>query len=387
MSNISLPEILNDRQNDLTDYYQVIRDCAGSKNIFWDSILHSWVVTGYKECSNLIDSKFLSKSRLALSLNSEDDQLISFVQSILDAQMMFCDGEEVQERRRYWSRQINAAELEEKNNDLDEIARITINDIHPNKKFNLYDDLLRKYVSRVICYRLKLTEDERLRLSPMITHYVRFLDGKLKTEMSLKYSLVSIVNMYSELGKKIDLFPDVNTTKHKWISDYILMVVAGHESTAYLLATLLVNVKQTGSWNDFLSSDSRLIGGFIKESLRYDSPIQIIGRKAVADFTLNGQKIKADDKVLLHVGAANRDPEVFDEPNIFLGDRVGSPPLSFGLDDSKCIGHSLALRECMAFINSLVSEGVILEIDSEEISWDNGIAGRNFNAIPAVIRR
>ncbi len=381
MNPISLLRISSHYSDDINGYYNALRPKTGS--IFWDESLNAWVIVGYKECLDLIDSKKLSKSRLALAGEMGDEDLVNFSQSVLDAQMMFSDDPKVQKRRKYWSQQIELSLGKSKNFNLESIASSTINEIQKGADFNLYEDLLRKYVSRVICYLLHVTEEERKHLYPMIVQYVGFLDGKIRTNLDLKKSLLSIVMLYSELAKKRERFEATKISKHCWVSDYILMIVAGHESTAYLLATLLLNISEIKLKDKINKGDSKILFLLIQEAIRFDSPVQIIGRKALENIIVDGENIKPEDKVLLHVGAANRDPTIFKNPEEFSPNRTEAQPLSFGIGNTKCIGHSLAFKEALEFLNVLSKKNISLEIRENEIEWDNGIAGRNYKLIPA----
>lgn len=385
MNSVSLVDILGSYKG-LSDYYSSISNLGGTEKIYWDNVLSAWVVTGYQECTALVNSHCLDKSRLDIEDSIlKDKDLVSFTRHILKSQMIFSQNEASKKQRQYWFAQLNNAPIDEEESMMVQIANKTLSETPLNKKINIYNDILRKYVSRIISYKLGIDENTRLNLIPQIEYYVRFLDGKLKSEQSLNRAFFSIVSLYSHLGNKIEDFPGGDLDRHEWISNYILVLIAGHESVAYMLATLLLNNTYDFLVNVMLESNSDIFRKLLIESHRYDSPIQLIGRRAVSNFLFKSRKIKKGDKFLLHIGMANRDLGVFKRPDVFQYDRNEALPLSFGIGSTKCIGQTLALRESKAFLKALMSSRIRLNIFHDEVRADHGVAGRNYENIPAIL--
>jgi cytochrome P450 len=91
-----------------------------------------------------------------------------------------------------------------------------------------------------------------------------------------------------------------------------------------------------------------------QEALRYDAPVQAIGRIAAADATVAGTAVPAGTMVLAMLGAANRDPARFSAPGRFDMSRTGPPPLSFGGGIHRCLGAPLARLEAAIFLPALL---------------------------------
>ncbi|OPX16547.1 cytochrome P450 [Gordonia sp. i37] len=127
----------------------------------------------------------------------------------------------------------------------------------------------------------------------------------------------------------------------------IMCFVAGTETTTALLgnavAALLTHPEQSAK----LAAAPERAGDAIRETLRYDSPLQMTKRVARAESRYGGQVIRYGDQVLLCLGAGNRDPEVFDAPNEFSIDRgadmrSAASHLGFGHGMHGCLGAALA---------------------------------------------
>ena len=126
------------------------------------------------------------------------------------------------------------------------------------------------------------------------------------------------------------------------------VLVAGHETTASLLSLMLYRLIHQPELVDLLRADPSLIPWAVEEFLRYDSPVQGLFRTNRDECVVHGEKIEADTKVQLLFAAANRDPEVWQDPDDIQLDRFGpgtKPHLAFGWGVHHCIGNVLARRE------------------------------------------
>jgi cytochrome P450 PksS len=103
----------------------------------------------------------------------------------------------------------------------------------------------------------------------------------------------------------------------------------------------------------------------VEEGLRYDGAVQLVQRIAREDLILRGQTIRKGDLLYLSLGAANRDPEVFLEPDRFFIAREHIPHLAFGAGPHLCLGMTLARRELEVALTQLVERMPRLRFDRE----------------------
>src|SRR5699024_10256868 len=110
-------------------------------------------------------------------------------------------------------------------------------------------------------------------------------------------------------------------TADEIIGFLFLMVVAGNETTTKLLGNAVYWAARNPEQLDILLADPERVTDWVEETLRYDTPSQIIARTATADLEYYGQTVPAGDRVLLLPGSANRDEQIFDEPDRYDLDR------------------------------------------------------------------
>ena len=132
------------------------------------------------------------------------------------------------------------------------------------------------------------------------------------------------------------------------------LVFGGHETTVNLLGNGLLALLRNPEELERLRAAPERIDAAIEELLRYDSPAQFISRSAVVDFTWRGASIRAGDVVLAGLGAANRDPAAFADPDRLDLGRDPNPHLAFGLGTHFCPGAQLTRLEARAAIPALL---------------------------------
>jgi cytochrome P450 len=135
----------------------------------------------------------------------------------------------------------------------------------------------------------------------------------------------------------------------------ILLMIAGNETTTNLLGNLLNRLAEAPDDWAAMRSDPSLIEAAIEESLRVDSPAQMIIRRATEDVVLGAETIKAGDRVLVYLASANRDPSRWDDPANFELARERDRHVAFGHGVHTCIGAPLARMEAKAAMTSLVA--------------------------------
>ncbi len=130
---------------------------------------------------------------------------------------------------------------------------------------------------------------------------------------------------------------------------------AGGESTASLLGSAVWILANHPDIQRRLRDDPELLGAFIEEALRYESPFPGHYRHVVTDATLGGVELPAGSRLLLLWGAANRDPVHFEAPNEFRLDRPkGKGHLTFGKGAHFCVGAGLARLEARVVLGMLI---------------------------------
>ena len=142
-------------------------------------------------------------------------------------------------------------------------------------------------------------------------------------------------------------------TDREFCNLWLLLVVAGNETTRHLLAGGLHALAEHPAERDRLAADEGLVPAATEELLRWVTPIMQFRRTAARDTVLAGQPIAAGDKVVLYFTAANRDPAVFADPHGLDLGRDPNPHLAFGIGPHFCLGAGLARLEARALLSAL----------------------------------
>ena len=134
-------------------------------------------------------------------------------------------------------------------------------------------------------------------------------------------------------------------TEIELIQNCIFILNAGHETTTNLIGSALALLHDHPDQKARLLAEPALIGPCIEEVLRFRSPNQFGNREATAPVTISGVEIAAGTNLHLCIGAANRDPEVFEEPTKFDIGRKPNRHLAFAGGPHVCVGLTLARME------------------------------------------
>ncbi len=151
-------------------------------------------------------------------------------------------------------------------------------------------------------------------------------------------------------------------SERELISTAILLFAAGFETTTHLIGNGLLALLRHPDQLARLRADRSLVRPAVEELLRYDSPVQIAARTAYEDLSIGGQRIDAGGLVLAMLGAANRDPARFADPERFDVARDEGPPMSFGGGIHFCLGAALARLEGQIVLDRLLDRFGVMEL-------------------------
>jgi cytochrome P450 len=149
------------------------------------------------------------------------------------------------------------------------------------------------------------------------------------------------------------------------ISTCNLLLIAGHETTVNLIGNaMLAMLRNPVQWAA-LGADAGRAPAIVEETLRYDPPVQMIGRIAADDMTIGGIEMPTGDVMMLLLAAAQRDPADFDRPEIFDPDRGTLRHLGFGRGAHYCLGAPLARLEAGAALSAVTARFPDARLDAE----------------------
>ena len=157
------------------------------------------------------------------------------------------------------------------------------------------------------------------------------------------------------LGRLLAKNEDGTITEDELFYFAMLLLLAGNETTTNLLGGMFDTLARDPDSYNRIRADHSLIPMAIEEQLRYSSPVQNLYRTARADYPVGDVTIPVGARVLLSFGAANRDPRVFDDPDVYRVDRNPSQHIAFGFGAHLCLGAQLTRMEAQAVLRELVT--------------------------------
>jgi cytochrome P450 len=169
------------------------------------------------------------------------------------------------------------------------------------------------------------------------------------------------------------------------IATCILLLFAGHETTTSLLGTgLLALLRNPDEWAA-LRDDPALAASAVEEFLRYDGPQKVMMRFVADDLELRGKRLRRGERVLLIGAAANRDPEVFPEPDRLDLDRSPNEHLGFGYGIHYCLGAPLARMEGRLAFAAIARELPNIRLAGPAPEWHRTIVSRGLRSFPVAV--
>lgn len=161
-----------------------------------------------------------------------------------------------------------------------------------------------------------------------------------------------------------------------------LLIVAGTDTTTHLLGnTILAFIKFPDLYTS-IKTNPDIIPHLIEESLRFDSPVQCVMRRASVNTEIAQVQIKKDELVLLFVGSANHDETVYDNPHRFIIDRTPQHHLTFGAGIHSCIGSQIARLQARIALQQLLPYFDIWQrADSAPLEYFNSIFFRGLTTL------
>ncbi|MCZ6502608.1 MAG: cytochrome P450 [Gammaproteobacteria bacterium] len=163
-----------------------------------------------------------------------------------------------------------------------------------------------------------------------------------------------------------------------------LLFGAGHETTVNLIGNGLLALHRHPEQLQLLKSDPSLVTNAVEELLRYDSSVQFSGRTAFEDVEIHGRKISKGEEVMTLLGAANHDPEMYEDPDSLDIRREKIKPLSFGGGIHTCLGAQLARIEASVALNTLLKRLPGFKLDDIETpEWKDTITLRGLKQLRA----
>lgn len=171
-------------------------------------------------------------------------------------------------------------------------------------------------------------------------------------------------------------------TEDEVVAACILLIFAGYETTTNLLGNSMIALARNPDQHRALRTDPELASSAVEEFLRFDGPVKAVSRIVIEDLELDGQQLRAGDRVFPLIIAANHDPQRFDRPHELDLARTNNRHLTFGWGEHFCLGASLARIEGRVALPRIARRFPEIELADEPLSWRDGILTRGVTSLP-----
>jgi cytochrome P450 len=264
-----------------------------------------------------------------------------------------------------------------------QIAHALLDTAGQSGRMDLITEFAAPLPIRVICYLLGIPADDIGRIRQWGTIVGSSLDGigsraeQRRIELAARHLARYFANLFEAHRRepRDDLLQvlldahedDEQLSQEELVATCCLLLIAGFETTVNLIGNgSLAMLRNPDQWK-LLVSSHRLIPNAVEEMLRYDAPVQLVGRTASEAMTLAGVALARGDTVGVFIGGANRDPSVFAEPAVFDIERANARDhLSFSGGIHYCLGSALARLEGQIALEVLTERCPELRADGFE---------------------
>jgi cytochrome P450 len=283
---------------------------------------------------------------------------------------------------------------------IQQIVDEIIDRMEPQRHMDLIADFAFRLPVTVICDMLGIPEEHRQVFFTASRAFARLLSltplGRVEIDEQNSYSL-AMAEYFRGLFERRRREPGNDLTTHlvqaegsaltneELTANVILLFGAGHETTVNLIGNGLLALYRNPDQLDLLKSDLSLLPNAIEELLRYDPPVQVVNRTALEYVEeIGGISLEKGQTVICLLGAANRDPEIYSDPDRLDITRRDVQPLSFGGGIHYCLGAQLARIEAEIAIATLLRRLPSLQPnDIEHPDWRQTFVLRGLNKLPA----
>lgn len=388
------------------DPYPTYHYLRETQPIHW-SFLGGWVLTRYADIKFVLgDPRFLSLP-IPQGL-AQKSQYLQKKQKNLDAIaqigsnfLFFVDNTDHTRLRRLIGKVFSAERIGQIIPQIQQIADDLIDRVQPQGQMDAVADFAEQLPGRVIAQIMGLPAEDweslhewshdlfRIfdpfmplkicdRMNQAALEFTAYLRLQLAQRRQTPSSdLISALMTVQEQGDRL--------SEEEVIAVCIMMFIAAEQTTISLIGNSLLALLRHPDQLALLRQRPELMPQALEELTRYDSPAQIIGRKASETMTLGDQTIEAGQALMLCLGAANRDPAQFSDPDQLNIARTENRHLAFSGGSHFCIGAGLARIEFSIALQTLIQRLPTFQINSDQLAqlaWKENVVLRSLQSLP-----
>jgi hypothetical protein len=390
------------------DPYPLLHRLRAEEPVYWSDVLSSWMLTRYDDVvSTLRDPRLLSSAgRMTALLDQLPDGMRENVR-LLDrhyaATLPFQNPPEHTRMRALVNKAFSPRVIESMRSQIQEIADQLLDVVQQDRSMDIIHDFAFPLPVALISAMVGVPLEHRDQLKAWTNQIFRiFSSGRARPETAENgmRSLIEIREYLSQLIAQRRKQPQEDLisylvaveeqgdslTSEQVLANTVTFFVAGHETTTNMIGNAMLALLQNTDQLHKLRNDPSLIVPAVEELLRYDGSLLRNWRVAAEDLEISGRKIRKGQIVSQMLGAANRDPAQFPDPDRLDIVRRDNTHVGFGYGIHFCIGAPLARLEIRIAINSLLNRFPAIKLGREVPEWREDYTFRGMKSLPVVIR-
>ena len=384
----------------LANPYPFYRPLLEQHPVYWDQYVKAWVCVRYKDVLFALHSHQLSAKRIPsvdqlLALGLKD---IAPLYATLEQQLLFIDPPDHSRLRRLMSTAFTTRKVEAMRPYIEDIVHRILDRVEGTGFMDIIHALAYPLPLTVIAELLGLPLEDRNRLKKWSDDYAAMLgsfqyipDQIVEIQQSISEMMTYFRHMIEQRRQhpQDDLISvliaaydqDDQLTDDNLITNCILLLAAGHETTTNLIGNGILTLLNHPDQLHQVREDPSQLPNAVEEILRYESPAQYTARLALDDLEISGKRIHKGQVVILLLGAANRDPFQFENPEVFDIQRQGNKHLAFGYAAHFCLGAPLARLEGQIAIHAVIQRFPRLRLMNEKPLWRQNVNIRGLSEL------
>ncbi|MEQ8439171.1 MAG: cytochrome P450 [Ilumatobacter fluminis] len=394
------------------DPYAAFGALRDAEPVCWNDRHRAWVLTRHADVSAELRGQNLTAERISPFVRSIERQAPSeeVVETfrILENWLVFRDPPEHTRLRRLVARaftpSVVKANVDGVAATVDQLAADLADHLADHETVDLIDAFAAPLPAIVIAQMLGVPPDDRRLFkewSDQITALVfgaygqadRFATGA-RGMIELRDYLVDLIEYYEAnpgdnlMSVLLEHEGDDALSRDELVATCTLLLFGGHETTTNLIGNGTLALLTNPDQRALITREPDRIGPTIEEMLRFDGPARATMRLVAERHTIDEAVLEPGDRVFLINAAANRDPDVYDEPDRFDIERNPTNHLGFGIGIHYCLGAPLARLEGQLAIRALIDRcpKAALAVDPAELTWHPTMLSRGLTELPVALR-
>jgi pimeloyl-[acyl-carrier protein] synthase len=364
--------------------------------VHWDPLLRVWVVTRYEDVIRVLRDFSAERTPAPAQLTAMGLSALNPVAQVMVKQMLFLDPSAHTRIRSLASAAFTPTRVEMLRSHIREIVKDLLKPVASAGRMNVIADLAEPLPCIVTAEMLGVPVEDHKQLKLWSQDFAEILGNfqhnpdhvqrilKCTEQMTAYFRAAMHSDRLRPEGlvnslKNAEIQGD-RLTEEEVIANCIITMVGGQETTTNLLGNGVLALLRNPGELKKLRENPALVPSAVEELLRYESPTQYTARIAAQDTELGGKQIRQKQAVFAVLGAGNRDPERFRDPDRLDLARPDNKHLAFGWGAHFCFGAPLARMEAqMAFEELLRFENWVLE--PGPLTWRTNLALRGLTAL------